>query len=237
MKVVQPFKNAGNATPHRLRPPDNVRWGTTHALATYMLGLLLGAVAFGLAGGGDVATVATHAAGVGGLWLGLIGGSVLCARQLGTGSVGDDFGLRARPEDIPIGVLAGLALQLIAVPLVSWPVERLTDVDVEAPARELFDAPGPRWLLVALIVVGAPIVEELFFRGFLLRSLARRLDDVIAIAVGSAMFAATHFQLAQFPGLFIVGITFAALAYGSGRLGPAIVAHITFNATAVWIVT
>lgn len=237
MKVARPADEAAHVSRHRLRPPGNVRWGTTQALATYTLGLVLGAVAFGLAGGNDVATVATHAAGVGGLWLGLVGGSVLCARRLGTGSVCNDFGLRARAEDVPIGVLAGLALQLIAVPLVSWPVERLTDVDVEAPARELFDAPGPRWLLIALIVVGAPIVEELFFRGFLLRSLARRVDDVTAIAIGSAMFAATHFQLAQFPGLFVVGLTFAALAYRSGRLGPAIVAHITFNATAVWIVT
>ena len=47
------------------------------------------------------------------------------------------------------------------------------------------------------------------------------------------MFGATHFQLLQLPGLVLAGALFGVLAYRSGRLGPAIVAHVAFNMVTV----
>jgi membrane protease YdiL (CAAX protease family) len=49
----------------------------------------------------------------------------------------------------------------------------------------------------------------------------------------SALFAATHFQLVQFVGLFVAGLVWALLAQRSGRMGPALVSHMAFNLSTV----
>lgn len=223
-----------------LRPSNQTRWGIPHAIAAYLTGLLLGNVLFALAGGDPAAsttTVTIHLASVIGLWIGFIGGPIAATRWFGSRSLRDDFGLTMKGRDVPVGVLAGALTQLVLVPIVSWPVEQLWSIDVDEPTRQLLDNTiGSRAVLYLVIVVGAPIAEELFFRGLLLRSLARRFDDTAAIAVSALVFALSHFKPAQIPGLFVVGTVFAVLTRRTGRLGPAIVAHMAFNATALLLV-
>ncbi len=48
--------------------------------------------------------------------------------------------------------------------------------------------------LVLIAVVGAPLVEELFFRGLLLRSIEKRLGWVWAIVGSSVFFGLAHPQ-------------------------------------------
>ena len=182
-------------------------------------------------------TVAIHLASVAGLWIGFVGGPIVATRWFGAHSLRSDFGLAVNARDVPVGVIVGVVTQLVFVPLVSWPVERFWSIDVDEPTRQLLDnTSGSRVLLFLMIIVGAPIAEELFFRGLLLRSLTRRFDDTAAIAVSALAFSLSHFKPAQIPGLFVVGIVFAVLTRRSGRLGPAIIAHMAFNATALLLV-
>ena len=80
-------------------------------------------------------------------------------------------------------------------------------------------------LLVLLTIVGAPIVEELFFRGLVLRSLRRHIAPPAAIVVSALLFALVHFQVLQFLALAIFGVI-AAHIDDTGRpprpgyLGP-----------------
>lgn len=223
-----------------LRPSNQTRWGIPHAIAAYLTGLLLGNVLYAFAGGDPAAsttTVTIHVASVIGLWIGFIGGPIAATRWFGSRSLRDDFGLTMKGRDVPVGLLAGALTQLVLVPIVSWPVEQLWSIDVDEPTRQLLDHTiGSRLVLYLVIVVGAPIAEELFFRGLLLRSLARRFDDTAAIAVSALVFSLSHFKPAQIPGLFVVGTVFAVLTRRTGRLGPAIVAHMAFNATALLLV-
>ena len=223
-----------------LRPSNQTRWGIPHAIAAYLTGLLLGNVLFALAGGepsASTTTVTIHVASAIGLWIGFIGGPIAATRWFGSRSLRDDFGLTMKGRDVPVGLLAGALTQLVLVPIVSWPVEQLWSIDVDEPTRQLLDnTMGSRVVLYLVIVVGAPIAEELFFRGLLLRSLARRFDDTAAIAVSALVFSLSHFKPAQIPGLFVVGTVFAVLTRRTGRLGPAIVAHMAFNATALLLV-
>jgi membrane protease YdiL (CAAX protease family) len=137
--------------------------------------------------------------------------------------------------------LSGVGAQLILVPLISYPVLELTGQsvdDLSAPAREIADrAGGPLGvvLLVLLVGVGAPIAEELFFRGLLYRSLEKRWNEWTALVVSSVVFGLTHFQPLQFAGLTAAGFVFGYLVKRSGRLGPAIVSHLAFNLTSVVI--
>jgi len=83
--------------------------------------------------------------------------------------------------------------------------------------------------LAIVVVVGAPVVEELFFRGLVLRSLQRRFGDVWAV-VGSAMlFGVAHFEPLQLPALVGLGVVLGVMAVYNKRLGPSIFAHAGFN--------
>ena len=89
-------------------------------------------------------------------------------------------------------------------------------------------------MLVFLVVIGAPLAEEVFYRGLLLRSLRKRgLGTVAAVLISSAVFALSHFQAIQLPALFVFGLVAAMLAVKTGRLGPSIWAHVGFNLTSV----
>ena len=222
----------------RVRARPQLQWGMGDAAIGAAIGFAASGVAASIwtaATGADVESLGALAAGQVGLWLGLLGWPLVASRVKGSGSLVDDFGLRARPWDA-LGLVVGLACQLVVIPVLYLLVQLVTgDLDVEGPARELADrAHGAGFVVLALLVVlGAPVAEELFFRGLLLRAAERRLGTRWALAISSVAFAASHFQLVQFPGLAVVGLVFGILVVRTGRLGPGIAAHIAFNATAV----
>ena len=172
-------------------------------------------------------------------WLGTLGVTWLAVRRKGNGLV-RDLGLRGEGRDVPRGLGLGAATQLLVVPLLYLPILWLTDRsrdDVAAEARELTDkATGVGVLLLVLVVVVlAPVVEEIFFRGLLLRSLENRLGPTWALATSSTLFGLAHFQLLQLPALIVFGLVAGWLAQRHGRLGPAIFAHIAFNGVTVFL--
>lgn len=215
------------------------RWGLGDAavgLAPFVLvGLTL------LAGGGDddgdPVTIGTLVANSVLLWIFLVGVPLFATRVKGNGPVAD-LGLRFRASDAYAFGL-GVALQAIVVPLLYWPLFRLTDLtsdDVAEDARELVDAASGAGILVLVLVVciGAPFAEELFFRGLLLRSLDKRWGVGVALVASTVLFGASHFQGIQFPALVVFGAVAGVLAVRSGRLGPAIACHAGFNAWTVF---
>jgi len=170
-----------------------------------------------------------------GLWAGFVGVPVLASRRKGAADLGTDFGLWGRWPDVA-GAAAGAGCQLVALPALYFLIQRLTgDLDVSGPARDLTDrVDGVALVLVAVVVTFlAPVVEELFYRGLMLRAAARRLGRPWAVLGTSAIFGISHFQLVQFPGLFVFGVVLAVLAVRTGRLGASIAAHVAFNGVAV----
>ncbi len=160
-------------------------------------------------------------------------------RVKGNGLVAD-LGGRARWSDTWRGGVPGALLQVIAIPLLYWPMLELLDRsvdDLEEPARSLSDrADGTVGALLLILIVGvlAPIFEEIFYRGLVQRALLKRgLPPLVAIGLSSLWFGASHFQLLQLPGLVLAGALFGVLAHRSGRLGPAIAAHVAFNLVTV----
>jgi membrane protease YdiL (CAAX protease family) len=53
------------------------------------------------------------------------------------------------------------------------------------------------------------------------------------VVISSAVFGAIHFQIYDLPALFGFGVVAALLTVRTGRLGPAVWAHVAFNLTAV----
>lgn len=170
------------------------------------------------------------------LWASLAG-AVWLAGDRRWATVADRFGVRFARRDAPLGVGAGAVAQLAIVPLLYLVLFRVFDeADVSGPARALTDRAGSVWSVLLLVVgVGlvAPVVEELFFRGLVLRALEPGLGARWALVASSVVFAGVHFQLLQFPALLVFGLIAGTLAQRQGRLGGAIWAHIAFNMVTV----
>jgi uncharacterized protein len=89
-------------------------------------------------------------------------------------------------------------------------------------------------VVVGLAVIGAPLVEELFFRGLLQGAFTRRVGAVPALFVTAFIFSFAHVlsegllaPLALFPMALVLGY----LRYRTGRLAAGMVAHALFNAS------
>jgi len=74
-------------------------------------------------------------------------------------------------------------------------------------------------------VLFAPFAEEYLFRGLLYRA----LDREWAIA-GSAAFFAIYHPALSWPPVGLLGVANALLFKKTGRLAPAIVVHMVYNA-------
>lgn len=171
------------------------------------------------------------------LWLGL-GVVPLAATRIRGNGVVRDLGAFMRTLDAPIGLAIGIVCQFVLVPIVSLPVLWFTDTDMEelsAPAESLADrATGPGILiLVLVVVVAAPLAEELFYRGMLQRTLDRHVTWWVSGLITAAVFGASHFQALQLPALVAFGIVLSYIAHRTGRLGMNVWAHVGFNATTV----
>jgi hypothetical protein len=179
----------------------------------------------------------------GALWSGLLGAIVVVTRWRGTGSIVRDFGFRFRWSDLGYGfagALVGRALATVAV----LPIPLLDPDFRDRTDRTVFErasSNGASWVaLVVVVCVGAPVIEELFFRGLVQNRLVERFGLGVGLPVASVLFGAAH--LIGWIGVPTViqawAVTFGGLVLGatyhySRRLGASIIAHSLFNAVAV----
>ena len=82
---------------------------------------------------------------------------------------------------------------------------------------------------VVAVCVGAPLGEEVFFRGFLFGSLRGRLGFVRAGVISSIVFAVFHVDPLLVALMFFVGMALAWLYERRGSLVAPIAAHAMFN--------
>ncbi|MDA8290541.1 MAG: CPBP family intramembrane metalloprotease [Actinomycetota bacterium] len=191
-------------------------------------------------------------ASLAGLWIGLVAAAAVASRRSrprdATGlarSFARDYGLALRPwPDVPMGIAVGAVAQYALVPLFELPllpfVPHLFQRVGQPAVSETSTAAGAGLVLLGvLICLGSPVVEELYFRGLLLRALGGRaaglgprLGPAVSVAVVAVVFGLVHFEAIQLLALVGFGAVLGVLAWRTGRLGPGIVAHVTFNALA-----
>jgi membrane protease YdiL (CAAX protease family) len=153
---------------------------------------------------------------------GLFGGDRRAVLQL-------DRGLPSR-GDVMIA-LAGLALVIGAYNLLVWllrPDLFMADVAPFLPMLQ-----SPVWPVTALAVgIGAPISEELLFRGFLLSALARwRAGFWPAAIVANVAWTSFHlgYSAAGLLEVFLGGLFFSWLLWRMGSLWLPIIGHAVTN--------
>lgn len=212
------------------------------------LGGLLAAVLLAVVGSGVATVVAPHSTlvllvvGQAGLWAGLLGAVVIASQRYGSGNVRRDFGVRIRGTDAPrgfvISIIGRIAAIAVVIPIVDLS-SRFAGSDIQ-PFKKALGNPGVLTALVVIALVGAPFVEELFFRGLLLRSLLPVAGTAGAIGLQAAVFALAHLRpsygwgnVSLFAAIGIMGIVQGIVAERYRRLGPGMVSHAFFNLAAL----
>ncbi|HVE94900.1 MAG TPA: type II CAAX endopeptidase family protein [Acidimicrobiales bacterium] len=225
------------AEPSRPSPPacNLIDWIAVFfaSIVTAVAGSAIGAE---IGGSGSLTETA---GGLIGLWAAIVPSAILLSRVRGTGNLARDFGLRFERSDW-LGVPIGLASQIVLLPLVYGALQLLTDRDIveelREPAEELTNQAGTDGafvFLAVLLIVGAPLAEEIFYRGMLFVALRARTTVAITIVVSGFVFAIAHLLPLLIPGLAAFGMVLAWVRARTGRLGMAVVAHATFNAVTV----
>jgi hypothetical protein len=176
------------------------------------------------------------------LWFCYLVAMVRVSRRYGTGQFAADFGLSVRGRDV-LGVGIGVLCQIVLVPALYLPLQAIwpdtfSDDRIQQNAEGLASrASGVTTLLLILVVaIGAPIVEELVYRGLIQRSLTSRLNDAVAVVATAGLFTLIHFRPAEYPGLFVFSIVLGVCAAATRRLGFSIAVHVGFNATGLLLV-
>jgi len=176
------------------------------------------------------------------LWTPFVVMLVLLSRKLGSGNFWSDYSVRFRPIDA-LGIPIGIASQIVLVSAVYWPLRKIFPAtfdaaDVEERASDLYDRAHGWWLvvLVLIVVVGAPVVEELVYRGFIQGTLRGTMNHTVALVVAAAWFTLIHFVPVEYPGLFAIALVLGLSYHFSRRIGLPIVTHMAFNATGLLLV-
>lgn len=112
--------------------------------------------------------------------------------------------------------------------LISQPIVILLD---KGTTNEVFDLAT---ILGSLIL--APVLEEIIFRGILLRGLLTRYSSALSIVLSSLLFALIHINMTQITPAFLLGLLFGLIFVKTHSLIFTIILHFWANAIS-WICT
>ena len=134
---------------------------------------------------------------------------------------------------LPAGVIATLSLVLMLKLLqtLGWPMEQQEAVSLLSGANPV----GVQIALAFVACLGAPVVEEVLFRGIIFGSLRQMTNRWFAAIVSALLFGIIHLHVPSLPALCLLGFFFALAYEFTGSLTVSIVMHAIFNSVQVII--
>ncbi len=159
-------------------------------------------------------------------------GALLAARAKG------DRILPAMALGPPVGGIGAygkwLALQLAAVAAFTLMSAYVLNHDQSSDLKGMADIfRGPWWPLALVVIgIGAPLSEELLFRGFLQPALVQtRLGFWGASVVSTTLWTAMHagYSLVGLTEVFLIGLVFCLMLRRTGSLRVTIAVHAIYN--------
>jgi membrane protease YdiL (CAAX protease family) len=147
------------------------------------------------------------------------------------------------PAKLAWGAVAGGAALALVTQLLSGLLQRWMPKSL--PIEEYFRTASSAYALAAFGILVAPVVEELFFRGFLYPALARPLGVATAMVITAGGFALIHSEQlahawAPLLVLFGVGLVLTAVRAKTKSVAVCVLIHMGYNFTLfmmVYIVT
>jgi len=121
---------------------------------------------------------------------------------------------------VPLVIIASTALLFGIV----VPIEGLVVALFPIPA--ILNTPTiPDFSTFLMIVIAAPVLEELIFRGIMLDGLLKIFSPAKAILISSALFMLTHFDPWQFVSAFLGGVFYGWVYYRTKTVSFTIIMH------------
>ncbi len=94
---------------------------------------------------------------------------------------------------------------------------------------------GSLIIMLISIVIIAPIVEEIIFRGLILSRLNKVMNTTVALIVSSLIFAILHGHILWVTYAFVLGVLFGIIAIITGSTLPTIIFHMSFNLSGLFV--
>ncbi len=130
---------------------------------------------------------------------------------------------------LPIITFLWAAQNLLEIP------GKLLDKYLPAPAwfwemfNKIFEGDYGWWGAFMKVAVVAPIVEELIFRGLILKGLRRNYNAFTAVFMSALLFALFHLNPWQFPATFVLGLLLGWIMIRTDNILLAILGHSVNN--------
>lgn len=132
---------------------------------------------------------------------------------------------------LPATVLACVAIGALWLTVIrTVPALRELHESAQAEAAAFFHM--EKWALVVLVVVAAPVIEEMLFRGYVFRIMQNVWSPKYAILASALLFAIVHPSL-SFPPVFALGLACAWLYSRTQKVWPGMLLHAAYNGAIV----
>jgi len=129
-------------------------------------------------------------------------------------------------KEIDIAVLITSVLGIISISFFPLPEFSLFKQDtIENYVVNAIDNQSDIFIFISMVVT-APILEEIIFRGVIQRGLSTKYSPVISIVISSALFAVLHLSLV---GTFLFGLFIGWIYYRTKNLLYCILMHAVVN--------
>ncbi len=193
---------------------------------------------------GSVHSLLALCVGQAGLWAGLLGACLIAVRRHGDGSLRELGWLPLSWRQLGSGTVGALIARFgggaVAFALLQLFPNDSTANDSGYTTR-LHRSVLEIAVIVFILVIGAPVVEELFFRGLVQGAITNRFGARSAVFAQAVLFGIVHFQLGMTFGQAVIvvttigatGLVLGSLRWHYQRLGPGMIAHALFNSVAV----
>ena len=127
--------------------------------------------------------------------------------------------------------LLGLGLLTVSLDLLS----RFLPMPKTTPFDQFFQHPSDAYLIAAFAITFGPLMEELFFRGFLYPVLARRLGMAAAVLLTALPFGLIHYlQYKSWAAVLVitmVGVVLTVVRAVTKSVAASFLVHVGYNAT------
>ncbi len=135
------------------------------------------------------------------------------------------------PRKLAIYVVVGFVLSFALQGLAHF-----LPIPKQLPIDSFFQTPAEAWSLGLLSITLAPLMEELYFRGFLYPVLARRLGFTASVLITALAFALLHGAQLQFSWgavliIFVVGLVLTIVRAKTNSVAAGMIIHMAYNAT------
>lgn len=139
-------------------------------------------------------------------------------------------------KDSVLGYMMYLGISFVIMTVMVFGRFKIPGYQISEPVLPIF---GETSLALAIatitIVVLAPLLEEVFFRGFVLQGLVNKYGKYYGAIATALIFSALHLKFESFIPIFIMSLVLSILFIRSKSIWPCIYFHVINNTVALLI--